>query len=49
MTPDGILTVTTPSGVPRVSRPPGMTAEALTVLRVTSERQRASDEDPPPF
>jgi hypothetical protein len=24
MTPDGVLTVTTPTGITRVSRPPGM-------------------------
>ena len=49
MTSDGVLTVTTPSGVPRVSRPPGMDAGADTVLRVTAERQPASGADPPPF
>jgi hypothetical protein len=49
MTPDGVLSVTTPSGVTRISRPPGMAAEASTMLLVTSERQPAPDEDPPPF
>ena len=49
MTSDGVLTVTTPSGVTRVSRPPGMLADGDTVLRVTAERQPLSDPDPPPF
>jgi CBS domain-containing protein len=49
MTADGVLTVTTPSGVPRVSRPPGMRPIDDTVLRVTAERQPQSDPDPPPF
>jgi hypothetical protein len=49
MTPDGVLSVTTPSGVTRISRPPGMAAEASTMLLVTSERQPAPAEDPPPF
>jgi hypothetical protein len=45
MTSDGVLTVTTPSGVTRVSRPPG----ACTALWVIAERQPASGADPPPF
>jgi hypothetical protein len=50
MTCDGVLTVTTPSGVTRDSRPPGMRAEDCTVLRVPAERQPPSDDDePPPF
>jgi hypothetical protein len=49
MTSDGILTVTTPSGVPRVSRPPGMSTGEDPVLRVTSERRSRSDPDPPPY
>jgi hypothetical protein len=47
MTPDGILTVTTPSGVPRVSRPPGMSTGEDSMLRVISERRSRSDPDPP--
>jgi hypothetical protein len=49
MSPDGVLAVTTPTGITRVSRPPGMTADGGTVLRVTAERQPLSDPDPPPF
>jgi hypothetical protein len=49
MTPDGVLTVTTPSGVTRVSRPPGVLPDDHPPLRVTAERQAASDLDPPPF
>ena len=45
MTADGILSVTTPSGITRTSRPPGMTADQDSVLRVPAER----DPDPPPF
>jgi hypothetical protein len=46
MTPDGELSVTTPSGVTRTSRPPGMTTDDRTLLRVPAERQ---PEEPPPF
>lgn len=50
MTPDGVLTITTPSGVTRTSRPPGMTTDDDDpVLRVAAERQPPPDEDPPPF
>jgi hypothetical protein len=50
MTPDGVLTVTTPSGVPRASRPPGMRPDdEVTVLRVASERRPMSAVDPPPY
>jgi hypothetical protein len=45
MTADGVLSVTTPTGITRDSRPPGMTADGRTVLRVPAER----DPDPPPF
>jgi hypothetical protein len=38
MSPDGVLTVTTPSGVTRVSRPPGL-----------HDRAGPDDPDPPPF
>jgi hypothetical protein len=48
MTPDGVLTVITPSGITRVSRPPGLHADH-TVLRVSAERQPPHDVDPPPF
>ena len=50
MTRDGVLSVTTPSGVTRVSRPPGYWCGILDLLRVPSERGRAPDDvDPPPF
>jgi hypothetical protein len=45
MTADGVLSVTTPTGITRVSRPPGMTDQTHSVLRVPAER----DPDPPPF
>jgi hypothetical protein len=45
MTPDGVLTVTTPSGITRASRPPGMNVHDGSVLRVPAAR----DPDPPPF
>jgi hypothetical protein len=49
MTDDGVLSVTTPSGVTRVSRPPGMHPDHdVDVLHVTAERQPPID-DPPPF
>jgi hypothetical protein len=48
MPPDGVLVVTTPTGVTRVSRPPGMGPDDDPVLRVSSERA-PSDPDPPPF
>jgi hypothetical protein len=49
MTSDGVLIVTSPTGVTRTSRPPGMRAEDCTVLRVTAEREPLSSHDPPPF
>jgi hypothetical protein len=49
MSADGVLSVTTPTGITRVSRPPGMTAYDGTVLRVLAERQPPPDHDPPPF
>ena len=45
MTADGVLTITTPSGVTRTSRPPGMAGADSALLRVSAER----DPDPPPF
>ena len=51
MTCDGVLTVTTPSGVTRTSRPPGLRgAGVLESLRTYSERQPMPDDgDPAPF
>ena len=49
MTADGVLTVTTPTGITRVSRPPGTSFQDDPVLRVSAERQRLPDHDPPPF
>jgi hypothetical protein len=45
MTADGVLIVTTPSGVTRATRPPGMYVDDGSVLLVPAER----DPDPPPF
>jgi hypothetical protein len=50
MTPDGVLSVTTPSGVTRTSRPPGRRYSIPDLLRVPSERRSIPDGvDPPPF
>ncbi len=50
MTRDGILSVTTPSGVTRTSRPPGLRSGVLEMLRTYSERQPLPDDvDPAPF
>ena len=50
MTCDGVLTVLTPSGVARDSRPPGMHPRAPDILRIPAERQPSSVQDlPPPF
>jgi hypothetical protein len=50
MTSDGVLTVTTPGGVTRVSRPPGMSADTHALLWVAAERQPPPDDDEPaPF
>jgi hypothetical protein len=40
MDDDGVLTVTTSTGVPRVTRPPGLTTHATEPERL---------DDPPPF
>ena len=50
MTCDGVLAVTTPSGITRVSRPPGMGPDADVVPRVTAHRQPPlADDEPAPF
>ena len=50
MTLDGVLSVTTPSGVTRTSRPPGLRSGTLEMLRTYSERQPVPDDvDPAPF
>jgi hypothetical protein len=50
MSSDGVLYVTTPSGVTRTSRPPGMRNGTPDLLRVYAERQPVPDDvDPPPF
>jgi hypothetical protein len=47
---DGVLSVTTPSGVTRTSRPPGRRSGTLELLRTHSERQPVPDDvDPAPF
>jgi hypothetical protein len=47
---DGVLSVTTPSGVTRTSWPPGRRYSIGDLLRVPSERRPAPDDgDPPPF
>jgi hypothetical protein len=50
MTCDGVLTVTTPSGITRTSRPPGMRLGIRDLLRIPAERQPPPDDgEPPPF
>ena len=52
MTADGVLTVTTPSGVTRTTRPPGLRllAEQLRPEQPrTDQPQTEADDDPPPF
>jgi hypothetical protein len=50
MTSDGVLSVTTPTGVTRTSRPPGLRSGILERLRTYSERQPVPDDpDPAPF
>ncbi|WP_106275591.1 HNH endonuclease signature motif containing protein [Geodermatophilus tzadiensis] len=55
MTPDGVLTVTTPSGITRTTRPPGLRppppAETTSPADTGSPPQQATepDDDPPPF
>jgi hypothetical protein len=51
MTPDGVLTVTTPSGVTRTSRPPGMRSLGIRdLLRIPPEqRPQLGDGEPPPY
>ena len=50
MTWDGVLSVTTPSGVTRTSWPPGRRYGIRDLLRVPSERRPVPDEvDPAPF
>jgi Domain of unknown function (DUF222) len=50
MTRDGVLSVTTPSGVTRTSRPPGMPYDTRDLIRVPSDRRPVPDgADPPPY
>jgi hypothetical protein len=52
MTADGVLTVTTPSGVTRVTRPPGTRLPAqpeLAADEVPRPRPHSEPDDPPPF
>jgi hypothetical protein len=47
MTDDGVLSVTTPSGVTRTTRPPGLRLPADLVL--TGSGAAPGPDDPPPF
>jgi hypothetical protein len=50
MTRDGVLAVTTPSGITRISRPTGRRYGTRDLLRIPSERRPVpTDADPPPF
>ncbi|GAB3317368.1 hypothetical protein GCM10027451_35150 [Geodermatophilus aquaeductus] len=48
MSPDGVLTVTTPSGITRTTRPPGMRPPPPTPDPPPAEPEDP-DDDPPPF
>jgi hypothetical protein len=49
MTCDGELSVTTPSGITRTSRPPGLASGRPGLLRIPAERRPTLGEDPPPL
>ncbi|SDO71728.1 HNH endonuclease signature motif containing protein [Geodermatophilus sp. DSM 45219] len=49
ITPDGLLTVTTPSGVTRTSRPPGLHLTGPRVLTRPPDQPPDPTDDPPPF
>jgi hypothetical protein len=50
MTPDGILSVTTPSGATRITRPPGTALpDDLRCSIVGGTASSAAADDPPPF
>src|SRR3954469_17758413 len=49
MTADGVLSVTTPSGVTRTTRPPGLRLPADLLLNEVGGAPPDPDDDPPPF
>ena len=49
MTDDGVLTVTTPSGVTRTTRPPGLRLPDELGLAPVGGPPPDPDDDPPPF
>ncbi len=50
MTPDGVLTVTTPTGITRETGPPALRVGPAPAIRVSAERAPPDDDsDPPPF
>ncbi|PWW21637.1 uncharacterized protein DUF222 [Geodermatophilus normandii] len=49
MSPDGVLTVTTPSGITRTTRPPGMRPPPAEDTGPPQDERDAPDSDPPPF
>uniref|UniRef100_UPI001C20E760 HNH endonuclease signature motif containing protein n=1 Tax=Modestobacter excelsi TaxID=2213161 RepID=UPI001C20E760 len=49
MTDDGVLSVTTPSGVTRTTRPPGLHLRDDLILAPVGGPPPDSDDDPPPF
>jgi hypothetical protein len=49
LTADGVLAVTTPSGVTRTTRPPGLDLLAQASGRQPRDRSPGPDDDPPPF
>src|SRR3954451_24979857 len=49
LTPDGVLSVTTPSGVPRATRPPGLHLDPELLLTPITGPPPDPHDDPPPF
>jgi hypothetical protein len=49
MTDDGVLSVTTPSGVTRTTRPPGLRSPAEYLPTPAGGNVPDIDDDPPPF
>jgi len=49
MNADGVLSVTTPSGVTRTTRPPGTTLPADVLLTPVQDPRQCADDEPDPF
>ena len=49
MTDDGVLSVTTPTGITRTTRPPGQIDHTIAVAYPAGPPHDDPDDDPPPF